>query len=168
MGAARKPRPWPCPHRLQHVALAQAVVLLLPGSSAPPGKHGISPGEKHLQGLCLPFGFSSRPRSRLHNAQGEAGLVSLGPPRSQPINRGSPALRQLCRSSLGPARLRSAALCSVRLGSARICSALPTAAMHTALLGLLGLALLGALRAQDTIPVQTDFQQDKVTPHHSG
>ncbi|KAM9521863.1 lipocalin-like isoform 1-T1 [Guaruba guarouba] len=35
--------------------------------------------------------------------------------------------------------------------------------MHTALLGLLGLALLAALRAQDTIPVQTDFQQDKLT-----
>ncbi|KFQ46040.1 Lipocalin, partial [Nestor notabilis] len=35
--------------------------------------------------------------------------------------------------------------------------------MHTTLLGLLGLALLGALHAQDTIPVQTDFQQDKLT-----
>lgn len=35
--------------------------------------------------------------------------------------------------------------------------------MHATLLGVLGLALLGALHAQDSIPVQTDFQQDKVT-----
>uniref|UniRef100_A0A672UCY9 Prostaglandin-H2 D-isomerase n=1 Tax=Strigops habroptila TaxID=2489341 RepID=A0A672UCY9_STRHB len=35
--------------------------------------------------------------------------------------------------------------------------------MHTSLLSLLGLALLGTLHAQDTIPVQTDFQQDKLT-----
>ncbi|XP_005143601.1 lipocalin-like [Melopsittacus undulatus] len=35
--------------------------------------------------------------------------------------------------------------------------------MRTALLSLLGLVLLGALRAQDTIPVQADFQQDKLT-----
>ncbi|KAM9596177.1 prostaglandin-H2 D-isomerase [Morphnus guianensis] len=34
--------------------------------------------------------------------------------------------------------------------------------MHTTLLGVLGLALLGALHAQDTVPVQTDFQQDKL------
>ncbi|KFP65873.1 Lipocalin, partial [Cariama cristata] len=30
-------------------------------------------------------------------------------------------------------------------------------------LGVLGLTLLGALHAQDTVPVQTDFQQDKLT-----
>jgi len=35
--------------------------------------------------------------------------------------------------------------------------------MHAPLLSVLGLALLGALHAQDTVPVQTDFQQDKVT-----
>ncbi|KFP55309.1 Lipocalin, partial [Cathartes aura] len=35
--------------------------------------------------------------------------------------------------------------------------------MHATLLGVLGLALLGALHAQDSIPVQTDFQQDKLT-----
>uniref|UniRef100_A0A8B9RP71 Prostaglandin-H2 D-isomerase n=1 Tax=Accipiter nisus TaxID=211598 RepID=A0A8B9RP71_9AVES len=35
--------------------------------------------------------------------------------------------------------------------------------MHTTLLGVLGLVLLGALHAQDSIPVQTDFQQDKLT-----
>ncbi|XP_009700118.1 PREDICTED: prostaglandin-H2 D-isomerase, partial [Cariama cristata] len=29
--------------------------------------------------------------------------------------------------------------------------------------GVLGLTLLGALHAQDTVPVQTDFQQDKLT-----
>ncbi|NWQ80163.1 LIPO protein, partial [Columbina picui] len=35
--------------------------------------------------------------------------------------------------------------------------------MHPALLGVLGLALLGTLHAQDSVPVQTDFQQDKIT-----
>ncbi|KFM02601.1 Lipocalin, partial [Aptenodytes forsteri] len=35
--------------------------------------------------------------------------------------------------------------------------------MHATLLGVLGLALLGALHAQDSVPVQTDFQQDKLT-----
>ncbi|KAM6371874.1 lipocalin-like isoform 1-T1 [Pluvialis apricaria] len=35
--------------------------------------------------------------------------------------------------------------------------------MHATLLGILGLALLGALHAQDSVPVQTDFQQDKLT-----
>ncbi|XP_009981356.1 PREDICTED: lipocalin-like, partial [Tauraco erythrolophus] len=35
--------------------------------------------------------------------------------------------------------------------------------MHATLLGILGLALLGALHAQDDVPVQTDFQQDKLT-----
>ncbi|NXG58778.1 LIPO protein, partial [Hemiprocne comata] len=35
--------------------------------------------------------------------------------------------------------------------------------MHATLLGVLGLALLGALHAQDGIPVQSDFQQDKLT-----
>ncbi|KAM6243834.1 lipocalin-like [Porphyrio hochstetteri] len=35
--------------------------------------------------------------------------------------------------------------------------------MHATLLGVLGLALLGALRAQDSVPVQADFQQDKLT-----
>ncbi|KFU85344.1 Lipocalin, partial [Chaetura pelagica] len=35
--------------------------------------------------------------------------------------------------------------------------------MHATLLGVLGLALLGALQAQDGIPVQSDFQQDKLT-----
>ncbi|KGL97463.1 Lipocalin, partial [Charadrius vociferus] len=35
--------------------------------------------------------------------------------------------------------------------------------MHATLLGILGLALPGALHAQDSIPVQTDFQQDKLT-----
>uniref|UniRef100_A0A8C8AC10 Prostaglandin-H2 D-isomerase n=1 Tax=Otus sunia TaxID=257818 RepID=A0A8C8AC10_9STRI len=35
--------------------------------------------------------------------------------------------------------------------------------MHTTLLSILGLALLGALRAQDGFPVQADFQQDKLT-----
>ncbi|NWU69548.1 LIPO protein, partial [Pterocles burchelli] len=35
--------------------------------------------------------------------------------------------------------------------------------MRAMLLGVLGLALLGALHAQDSIPVQTDFQQDKFT-----
>ncbi|NXU59106.1 LIPO protein, partial [Turnix velox] len=34
--------------------------------------------------------------------------------------------------------------------------------MHATLLGLLGLALLGALQAQDDVPVQSDFQQDKM------
>ncbi|NWH61868.1 LIPO protein, partial [Geococcyx californianus] len=34
--------------------------------------------------------------------------------------------------------------------------------MHASLLAVLGLALLGALHAQDTIPVQSDFQQDKL------
>ncbi|NXW82495.1 LIPO protein, partial [Alopecoenas beccarii] len=34
--------------------------------------------------------------------------------------------------------------------------------MHPTLLGVLGLALLGTLRAQDSVPVQTDFQQDKI------
>ncbi|KFQ63875.1 Lipocalin, partial [Pelecanus crispus] len=34
--------------------------------------------------------------------------------------------------------------------------------MHAMLLSVLGLALLGALHAQDSIPVQTDFQQDKL------
>lgn len=41
--------------------------------------------------------------------------------------------------------------------------------MHTTLLSVLGLALLGALHAQDGAPLQTDFQQDKVTQpgrHH--
>lgn len=35
--------------------------------------------------------------------------------------------------------------------------------MQATLLSILGLALLGTLHAQDSIPVQTDFQQDKVT-----
>ncbi|KAM6399848.1 lipocalin-like [Rhynochetos jubatus] len=35
--------------------------------------------------------------------------------------------------------------------------------MHAMLLGVLGLALLGALRAQDHLPVQADFQHDKLT-----
>ncbi|KFR04325.1 Lipocalin, partial [Nipponia nippon] len=35
--------------------------------------------------------------------------------------------------------------------------------MHATLLGILGLALLGALHAQDGVPVQPDFQQDKIT-----
>ncbi|NXJ79045.1 LIPO protein, partial [Trogon melanurus] len=35
--------------------------------------------------------------------------------------------------------------------------------MDATLLGLLGLALLGALHAQDDVPVQPDFQQDKLT-----
>ncbi|NWR80291.1 LIPO protein, partial [Centropus unirufus] len=35
--------------------------------------------------------------------------------------------------------------------------------MHPSLLAVLGLALLGTLRAQDTVPVQSDFQQDKFT-----
>ncbi|NWY51162.1 LIPO protein, partial [Chionis minor] len=35
--------------------------------------------------------------------------------------------------------------------------------MHATLLGVLGLALLGALHAQDGVPVQSDFQQDKLT-----
>ncbi|NWR65002.1 LIPO protein, partial [Bucorvus abyssinicus] len=34
--------------------------------------------------------------------------------------------------------------------------------MHPTLLGILGLALLGALHAQDNIPVQPDFQQNEV------
>lgn len=37
------------------------------------------------------------------------------------------------------------------------------------MLGILGLALLGTLHARDSIPVQADFQQDKVTQakrHH--
>ncbi|KFQ14460.1 Lipocalin, partial [Leptosomus discolor] len=34
--------------------------------------------------------------------------------------------------------------------------------MHATLLGVLGLALLGALHAQDSIPLQSDFQQDKL------
>ncbi|NXH16910.1 LIPO protein, partial [Bucco capensis] len=34
--------------------------------------------------------------------------------------------------------------------------------MHPMLLGVLGLALLGALHAQDNIPVQSDFQQNKL------
>lgn len=41
--------------------------------------------------------------------------------------------------------------------------------MQTVLLSILGLALLGTLHAQDGIPVQADFQQDKVTQanrHH--
>ncbi|NXL90370.1 LIPO protein, partial [Alectura lathami] len=36
--------------------------------------------------------------------------------------------------------------------------------MQATLLSILGLALLGALHAQDSVPVQADFQQDKVTP----
>uniref|UniRef100_A0A8U7N4U8 Prostaglandin-H2 D-isomerase n=1 Tax=Corvus moneduloides TaxID=1196302 RepID=A0A8U7N4U8_CORMO len=35
--------------------------------------------------------------------------------------------------------------------------------MQATLLGILGLALLGTLHAQDSIPVQADFQQDKFT-----
>ncbi|NWY39857.1 LIPO protein, partial [Sylvia atricapilla] len=35
--------------------------------------------------------------------------------------------------------------------------------MQATLLSILGLALLGTLHAQDSIPVQTDFQQDKLT-----
>uniref|UniRef100_A0A663NDH3 Prostaglandin-H2 D-isomerase n=1 Tax=Athene cunicularia TaxID=194338 RepID=A0A663NDH3_ATHCN len=35
--------------------------------------------------------------------------------------------------------------------------------MHATLFSILGLALLGALHAQDSFPVQTDFQQDKLT-----
>ncbi|XP_054030516.1 lipocalin [Dryobates pubescens] len=35
--------------------------------------------------------------------------------------------------------------------------------MQATLLGVLGLALLGALHAQDGVPVQPDFQQDKLT-----
>ncbi|NXM76414.1 LIPO protein, partial [Serilophus lunatus] len=35
--------------------------------------------------------------------------------------------------------------------------------MKATLLSVLGLALLGALHAQDSIPVQADFQQDKIT-----
>ncbi|KFO58566.1 Lipocalin, partial [Corvus brachyrhynchos] len=35
--------------------------------------------------------------------------------------------------------------------------------MQATLLGILGLALLGTLHAQDSIPVQADFQQDKLT-----
>ncbi|OPJ86355.1 lipocalin [Patagioenas fasciata monilis] len=35
--------------------------------------------------------------------------------------------------------------------------------MHPTLLGVLGLALLGTLHAQDSVPVQSDFQQDKIT-----
>ncbi|XP_057894234.1 prostaglandin-H2 D-isomerase isoform X1 [Melospiza georgiana] len=35
--------------------------------------------------------------------------------------------------------------------------------MQTMLLSILGLALLGTLHAQDSIPVQADFQQDKLT-----
>ncbi|NXN99029.1 LIPO protein, partial [Rhinopomastus cyanomelas] len=35
--------------------------------------------------------------------------------------------------------------------------------MHPTLLGMLGLALLGSLHAQDEVPVQADFQQDKFT-----
>ncbi|NWZ91053.1 LIPO protein, partial [Nesospiza acunhae] len=35
--------------------------------------------------------------------------------------------------------------------------------MQTALLSILGLALLRTLHAQDSIPVQADFQQDKLT-----
>ncbi|NWX15558.1 LIPO protein, partial [Aegotheles bennettii] len=34
--------------------------------------------------------------------------------------------------------------------------------MHATLLGVLGLALLGALHAQDDVPVQSDFQQDQL------
>lgn len=34
--------------------------------------------------------------------------------------------------------------------------------MQATLLSILGLALLGALHAQNSIPVQADFQQDKV------
>lgn len=44
--------------------------------------------------------------------------------------------------------------------------------MQATLLSILGLALLGALHAQDDIPVQANFQQDKVTqpdqPHLLG
>uniref|UniRef100_A0A8C5TTP2 Prostaglandin-H2 D-isomerase n=1 Tax=Malurus cyaneus samueli TaxID=2593467 RepID=A0A8C5TTP2_9PASS len=35
--------------------------------------------------------------------------------------------------------------------------------MQSTLLSILGLALLGTLHAQDSIPVQADFQQDKLT-----
>ncbi|KAM4889963.1 LIPO protein, partial [Sylvia borin] len=35
--------------------------------------------------------------------------------------------------------------------------------MQATLLSILGLALLGTLHAQDSIPVQTDFQQDQLT-----
>ncbi|NWU98277.1 LIPO protein, partial [Upupa epops] len=35
--------------------------------------------------------------------------------------------------------------------------------MHPTLLAILGLALLGSLRAQDDVPVQDDFQQDQLT-----
>ncbi|NXH43878.1 LIPO protein, partial [Dicaeum eximium] len=35
--------------------------------------------------------------------------------------------------------------------------------MQATLFGILGLALLGTLHAQDSIPVQADFQQDKLT-----
>ncbi|NXU91233.1 LIPO protein, partial [Xiphorhynchus elegans] len=35
--------------------------------------------------------------------------------------------------------------------------------MQATLLCVLGLALLGALHAQDSIPIQSDFQQDKLT-----